>query len=75
VVEFVAVGPLKMLSIVPSQSFERPSELPEPSRHVFYDRRTADISDSLPKVSGYWPSEMSVLGMIVGGLFRPARPA
>jgi hypothetical protein len=75
VVEFLALGPLKMLSIVPYQSFERPSELPEPSRHVFYHRRTADVSDSLPKISGYWPSEISVLGKIIGGLFRPARAA
>jgi hypothetical protein len=52
VVEFMALGPLKMFAFVPSQNFERPSELPKPSLHIFYDRRVADATDALPKVSG-----------------------
>ncbi|HKN26598.1 MAG TPA: hypothetical protein VJY34_01435, partial [Roseiarcus sp.] len=66
---FMALGPLKMLAFVPSQNFERPSELPEPSLHIFYHRRVADATDSLPKVSGYWASEMAVSRLIFGGMF------
>ena len=71
VVEFMTRGPLKMLAFAPSQDFERPSELPEPSLHMFYHRRAADATDSLPKVSGYWASEMAVSRTIFGGLLRP----
>jgi len=69
VVEFMALGPLKMFAFAPSQNFERPSELPEPSLHIFYHRRVADATDSLPKVSGYWASEMAVSRLIFGGMF------
>ena len=71
VVEFMTRGPLKMLAFAPSQDFERPSELPEPSLHIFYHRRAADATDSLPKVSRYWASEMAVSRTIFGGLLRP----
>ena len=71
VVEFMTLGPLKMLAFAPSQDFERPSELPEPSLHIFYHRRAADATDLLPKVSGYWASEMAVSRTIFGGLLRP----
>jgi hypothetical protein len=73
VVEFMSLGPLKVFAFVPSENFERPSELPEPSLHIFYHRRVADATDTFPKVSGYWPSEMSVSRMIFGGLFRARR--
>jgi hypothetical protein len=69
----MSLGPLKVFAFVPSENFERPSELPEPSLHIFYHRRVADATDTLPKVSGYWPSEMSVSRMIFGGLFRARR--
>ena len=45
VVEFMALGPLKMVAFVPSRNFERPSELPEPSLHIFYHRRVADATE------------------------------
>ena len=65
VVGFMALGPLKMFAFVRSQNFERPSELPEPSLHIFYHRRVADATDAVPKVSGYWASEMAVSRMAV----------
>jgi hypothetical protein len=45
------------LAFVPLQNCPRPAELPAPDSHIFYDRRVADIPDSIPKVSGYWASE------------------
>ena len=70
VVEFLAFGPLKLFAIVPSQTFERPSELPNPALHVFYHRRLADATDSLPTVSGYWASEMALSRLVLGGALR-----
>src|SRR5208337_4066963 len=75
VVEFMALGPLKMFAFVPSQNFERPAELPEPSLHIFYHRRVADATDALPKISGYWASEMAVSRLILGGALRAKRAA
>ena len=75
VVAFMALAPLKVLAFVRSQNFERPSELPEPSLHIFYHRRVADATDALPKVSGYWASETAVSWMIFGGAFRAKRAA
>jgi len=75
VLEFMALGPLKMFAFAPSQNFERPSELPEPSLHIFYNRRLADATDSLPKASGYWASEMSVSRLILAGLVLTKRAA
>jgi hypothetical protein len=75
VVEFMAFGPLKVLAFVPWQNFERPTELPEPSLHIFYDRRVADATDVLPKASGYWASQASVFRMLLVGWFRTKRAA
>lgn len=75
VVGFIAFGPLKMFAFVPSENFERSSELPEPSLHIFYDRRVADATDGLPKVAGYWASETSISRMLLAGWFRAGRAA
>jgi hypothetical protein len=66
----MALGPLKIFSFVPTRNFERPSELPSASHHIFYQSRVADISDAIPKVSGYWPSELAVARMALAGPFR-----
>jgi hypothetical protein len=63
------------LAFVPSQNFPRPAELPLPDCHIFYDRRVADISDSIPKVSGYWASEAHVTRSILAGLLGRKRAA
>ena len=67
-VGFMAAGPLTV-GFVPSQNFENPAELPAPGRHIFYDRRVADVSDSIPKISGYWASEAYVTQKVLGALF------
>jgi hypothetical protein len=73
VVEFLALGPLKVFAFVPSQNFERPTELPKRSLHIFYDRRVGDATDLLPKANGYWASQTSVFRMLFGGWFRTKR--
>jgi hypothetical protein len=63
------------LAFVPSQNFPRLAELPAPDGHIFYDRRVADVADSIPKLSGYWASEAYVTRSILAGLFRRKRAA
>jgi hypothetical protein len=63
------------LAFVPSQNFPRPGELPAPDRHIFYDRRVADISDNIPKITGYWASEVYVTRSILAGFFGRPRAA
>ena len=63
------------LAFVPPQKFPRPAELPAPDRHIFYDRRVADIVDWVPKLSGYWASEAHVTRSILAGLVRRTRAA
>ena len=72
-VAFMSLGPLKALAFVNQKNFEKPAELPEPSHHIFYHRRVTDIDDHLLKVSGYWPSEITVLKAIFAELFLHKR--
>jgi hypothetical protein len=74
VASFLGRAPVA-LAFVPSQNFPRPAELPAPDSHIFYDRRVADIVDSIPKVSGYWASETFVTRSILAGLFGRKRAA
>lgn len=57
VVGLMGFAPVMQLAFVPSRNCPAQDELPEPSLHIFYHRRIADVSDPLPKVSGYWRSE------------------
>jgi hypothetical protein len=68
-VAFISVGPLSVF-FVQSQNFQKPAELPPPDRHIFYERRVADVPDAIPKISGYWSSEAYVVGTVLGALFR-----
>jgi hypothetical protein len=74
VVGLLGIAPLT-IAFVPSQNFSRPAELPAPDRHIFYDRRVADIADSVPKLGGYWPSEAYVTRSILASLFGRTRAA
>jgi hypothetical protein len=57
------------LAFVPSRNFSKPSALPTPSAHIFYHRRVADAVDDLPKISGYWRSEMAVTKLVMKSMF------
>ena len=63
------------LAFVPSQNFPLPAGLPPPDCHIFYDRRVADVADTVPKFSGYWASQAHVTRSILGGLFGRKRAA
>lgn len=58
------------LAIIPSENIPPGQFLPEPSNHIFYHRRVADISDALPKHSGFIKSQMAFSAKLLPGIFR-----
>lgn len=45
------------MAVVPSYNIEDAAFLPKPAFHMFYHRRKADLSDNLPKHSGFLNSQ------------------
>lgn len=70
VVGFLRLAPLVKLGFVPTRNLAGLAETPEPKLHIFYDRRVADVTDALPKVSGYWASELAVTSAVLRRLVR-----
>jgi hypothetical protein len=68
VVGFLRLAPFVQLAFVPAMNFPRRAGLPRPSAHIFYHRRVKDAADRLPKISGYWPSELFVTKLIVANM-------
>jgi len=69
VVGYMSLAPFAKLAFVPSQNVPLPAALPQPRAHIFYHRRQQDAHDTLPKFSGYWPSEFMVTGLVLAGTF------
>jgi hypothetical protein len=70
VVEFMTLAPFVRVSFVPTRNIPDAQKLPPPSAHIFYHRRVKDIEDSVPKITGYWSSELAVTRQILAGLLR-----
>lgn len=70
VVAFLPLTPFFGLAFVPSANLPPGTWLPEPSLHVFYERRVSDVDDAVRKVSGFWPSQWEVTSRFVSGLLR-----
>lgn len=66
---FLTLMPLVQLAFVPSRNVADQTALPPPAVHIFYHRRVQDSPDALPKVSGYWASELAVTRLILRGAF------
>lgn len=56
------------IAIVPTMNLE--GAVPSPSMHVFYQSRVADVDDELPKISGFFRSEIHFMYQVVAGLLR-----
>ena len=63
------------LAVIPSANFADNTFLPEPSLHIFYDRRVADVEDNLPRYSGYWRSQVAFGRCLISAVFRGKRSA
>lgn len=70
---FLRLAPFVAIAFVPSRNIRDQASLPKPRTHIFYHRRHADAADDLPKVSGYWPSEVAVTKLILAGLLGARR--
>ena len=70
VVGFMSLVPLLRLVFVPSRNLVAREELPNPSLHIVYHSRLADVKDTLPKYSGYWRRELAVTARIPRGALR-----
>lgn len=68
-IEFFQIPPFPKYAIIPSDNLADVAALPDPQMHIFYDRRVADIDDSLPKYSGYFPSQFAFTKCLVRGSF------
>lgn len=48
------------LAFITADNFNDKSTLPKPLGHVFYHRRQAEVPDDLPKINGYFSSELII---------------
>lgn len=67
VVEIAGFWPFKVM-FIPAENFAPEAGLPPAQMDIFYHRRVLEMSDSLPKYSGYLQSELAVGKMIISGL-------
>ncbi len=56
--------------LVPSENVRSVDLLPPPSMHIFYDRRTRDVHDDLPKRGGFLTSQPAFMMALLRGLRR-----
>lgn len=70
VLGFMRLAPFVRLLFVPTRNLKSTVGVPEASLHIFYHRRVDAVSDSLPKISGYWRSELAVTRLILSGATR-----
>lgn len=69
-IEYLTLPPLPELVIVPTANIGDATLIPEPSLHIFYGTRVADIDDSLPKYSGYLRSQIAFGRRLMGALLK-----
>jgi len=62
--------PLPKFIIVPSVNIIDKHFVPEPSFHIFYGTRVADIQDELPKYSGYMKSQLALSHRLIASLLK-----
>ena len=66
---FMTLAPGFKIALLPTLMLRNPDDAPEPSLHIFYHSRTADVDDALPKHNGYWRSELAIMRQILSKLF------
>lgn len=58
VLGFMSVAPFYSLAFVPAMNLTDQTQLPPCDGHVFYHRHVQEIKDDLPKINGYWASQI-----------------
>lgn len=72
VLGYLRLAPFLRLLFVPTRNLKPAATGLPPSAHVLYHRRVSDATDSLPKFSGYWSSELAVTRSVLRGWLRSA---
>jgi len=57
-IEKFSVPLFPKLTIVPTAMHSESAEIPDPVAHIFYEKRIADVEDTLPKHSGFMTSQL-----------------
>lgn len=58
------------LVLVPTNNYSDIAALPEPTMHLFYNRRVEDIEDNLPKYNGFVQSQAMIVKTLAQGMFQ-----
>jgi len=58
------------LILVPTTNYPDIAALPEPTMHLFYNRRVADMDDDLPKSNGFAQSQAMIVKALAQGMFE-----
>jgi hypothetical protein len=70
VLGYLRLAPFVRLLFVPTSNLKPGGGIPESFAHIFYHRRVQEATDSLPKVSGYWHSQLAATRHIISGAVR-----
>lgn len=70
VVGLLRLAPFVQLAFVPARNFLQQDELPAPAAHIFYHQRIEDVPDNLPKIEGYWASELAITKAVSSSMLR-----
>lgn len=60
------------LVMVPTTNYPDVPTLPEPTMHIFYNRRAQDMDDDLPKYSGAIHSQAAIIKTLTQGMLKRA---
>ncbi len=58
------------LILVPTTNYPDVSALPEPTMHLFYNRRIEDSNDDLPKYNGFVQSQAMIVKTLAQGMYE-----
>lgn len=73
-IEYFSAPLLPKLVMVPKGVFAADAPLPAPALHLFYDMRSAEVDDPLPKYRGYLRSQLAFARRLIAGFARGQRP-
>lgn len=58
------------LILVPTNNYPDIAALPEPTMHLFYNKRVEDINDDLPKYKGFVQSQTMMVKALAQGMYK-----
>lgn len=58
------------LILVPTANYPDIAALPEPTMHLFYNRRVEDMDDGLPKYHGFVQSQAMIVKALAQGFYK-----